>query len=245
MMFRAAPNPNQTLTVNKVKPFAWSYSRIKNYETCPRRYEAIDVNKEFKQDETDQLDEGQRLHKAMAKRIMSDVALPREFYYMEKHAENLAKVTHTLQIVNCELKLAINKDYQATGFFERGVWARCMIDYIKIVPKNEKQSFAHIVDYKTGKLQDDDAQLAVNAMLTFSCFKDVVGIKSEFLWTKYNDTRSIVFTRSNIMDIWGTLIPRIDRLAQAHADNDFPAKPGKLCREYCSVDTCEHCGVGR
>lgn len=241
-MFRAAPNPNQVLTVNKVKPFAWSYSRLKNYETCPRRYEAIDLTKEFKQDETEELNEGDRLHKAMAKRVMSGTELPREFYYMERHAENLTKLTHDLQIINCELKLAINKDYKAVGFFEKGVWARCMIDYIKIVPANDKQSFAHIVDYKTGKLKEDDAQLAVNAMLTFSCFKDVVGIKSEFLWTKYNDTTSIVFTRSNIIEYWDLIIPRVMKLAVAHEENNFPAKPGKLCKEWCAVSSCEHWG---
>lgn len=244
-MFRTQPKMNETLIVTKPKPFAWSYSRIKNYETCPRRYKGIDVDKEFKQDETETLNEGDRLHKAMAGRIGYDKPLPPEFYYMEKHAVALMQQTHEHQSINCELKLAITKDYEPAGFFDKGVWARCVIDYIKFVRVNNNQSFAHIVDYKTGKLQDDDTQLAVNAMLVFSCFKEIVGIKSEFLWTKYSDTRGKVYTRSSVKEEWGHLLPRVNTLATAHANNEFPPKPGKLCKEYCAIDTCEFWGVGK
>lgn len=228
------------------KSFAWSYSRLKNYETCPRRYLGIDVNKEFKQDETEQLNEGDRLHKAMAKRVQNDTPLPNEFYYMEKHAIALTAQTHEHQSINCELKLAINKEHKPAGFFDKDVWARCMIDYIKFVRKDDKpEQFAHIVDYKTGKLVEDDAQLVVNAMLVFDCFSNVVGIKSEFLWTKYSDTTSKIFTRKSIMEHWSQITPRVDKLALAHANNDFPPTPCKLCREWCAIDTCEYYGVGK
>lgn len=244
-MFRSTLKANQTLTVMKPKPFAWSYSRVKNYETCPRRYLGIDVNKEFKQDDTEQLNEGDRLHKAMAARIGYDKPLPPEFYYMEKHATALMQQTHEHQSINCELKLAMTKDYEPAGFFDKNVWARCMIDYIKFVRVNNNQSFAHIVDYKTGKLVDDDTQLAVNAMHVFACFKEIVGIKSEFLWTKYSDTRGKIYTRTSIKQEWNELLPRVETLAQAHATENFPPKPGKLCREYCAIDTCEFYGVGK
>jgi len=228
--------------VSKTRPFAWSYSRLKNYESCPRRYKGIDIDKEFKPGESEQLDEGDRLHKAMAKRIMSDTPLPREFYYMEKHAAALAKETHPLQIINCELKLAMTQDYSAAGFFDKNVWARGVIDYLKIVPKDDQHSLAHIVDYKTGKLIEDDAQLAVMAMLVFSCFKDVVGIKSEFLWCKYSDTRTTIFTRENIKEQWSLMLPRIQKLALAHDTDNFPPTPNRLCKEWCAVDTCEYWG---
>lgn len=234
---------NETLIVTKPKRFTWSYSRLKNYEVCARRYKGIDVDKEFRQDDTEQLNEGDRLHKAMAKRISEGVELPKEFYYMEKHAIKLAERTHDNQSINCELKLAITRDYKPAGFFDKTVWARCVIDYIKFVRKDGSNvNFAHIVDYKTGKLVDDDTQLAVNAMMVFSCFKEVVGIKSEFLWTKYNDTRASIFTRNTIGEEWDLLMPRVEKLAQAHDTDNFPPTPCKLCREWCAVDTCEHWG---
>lgn len=244
-MFRSRTPLQVNEVAKKVRPFTWSYSRLKNYETCPRRYKGIDVDKEWKQEETAELGEGDRLHKAMAARISSDTPLPREFYYMEKHAERLAVITHPLQIVNCELKLAMTRNYKAAGFFDKDVWVRCMIDYIKIVPKNEQYSFAHIVDYKTGKIKEDDAQLATMAMVAFACFKDVVGIKAEFLWTKYSDTRTVIFTRTSVKDQWGYLLPRVEKLAEAHATDSFPPKPGRLCAEWCNIDTCEYWGEGK
>lgn len=243
-MFRKALQVNQI--ARPVKSFAWSYSRLKNFETCPRRYLSIDVNKEFKQDETEQLSEGDRLHKAMAKRVDADVSLPPEFYYMEKHAAALTKQTHDNQTINVELKLAVDRDLNPVGFFDKTVWARCVIDYLKMVRKDgTKDIFAHIVDYKTGKLVEDNAQLAVNAMLVFSCFKQVVGIKSEFLWTKYSDTTSLVFTRKTIMNEWDQIVGRVMKLAVAHQEDNFPPKPGKLCKEWCAVDTCEYWGEGK
>jgi hypothetical protein len=242
-MFRKALDAN--VVISKTKPFTWSYSRLKNYEACPRRYKGIDVDREWKQDETEELNEGDRLHKAMAKRIASGIDLPREFYYMEKHAERLAAITDPLQIVNCELKLAMTKEHKPAHFFDRDVWARCVVDYIKIVPKNEKYSLAHIVDYKTGKVKDDDAQLATMAVIVFACFKDIVGIKAEFLWCKYNDTRSLIFTRESILEYWKEVSGRVAQLHMAHIEDKFPPKPGFLCKEWCNIETCEYWGQGK
>lgn len=238
------PKEGTIVATKPNKAFTWSWSRVKNYEVCPRRYNAIDVTKEFKQEKTEQLDEGDRLHKAMALRVSADTPLPREFYYMERHAETLTAITHPLQIVNTELKLAISKDHKPVGFFDRDVWARCVVDYLKIVPSNN-YSLAHIVDYKTGKLVEDDAQLVVNAMLVFGCFKDVVGIKTEFLWCKYNDSRSLTLTRKSIQPLWGNLMPRISKLEGAHINNEFPAKPNRFCEKWCNVESCEYYGEAR
>jgi hypothetical protein len=224
------------------KSFAWSWSRVKNFETCPRRYYAIDVTKEVKQDETPQLDEGDRLHKAMAKRVTDDTPLPREFYYMEKYAAALTQHDSNRESISCELKLAIDKHLKPVGFFDRSVWARCVVDYIRFARTANGRELAHIVDYKTGKIVEDDAQLLVNAMLVFCCFENIIGIKSEFLWCKYSDTRSSLFTRTNIQSEWNTLMPRIGMLEQAHTENKFPPKPGKLCAKWCNVETCEHWG---
>ena len=242
-MFKSAPLPDNVVAIKK-KPFAWSYSRVKNYETCPRRYKGIDIDREYKQEESEELGEGQRLHLAMAKRVRDDAPLPPEFYYMEKYAAALTKIDYTGQSINCELKLAISKAHSPCGFFDKDVWARCVIDYIKFINKDGRQ-FAHIVDYKTGKLVEDDTQLAVNAHLVFCCFKNVIGIKSEFLWTKYSDTTSIIFTRESIKEYWGNLMPRVEKLAQAHIDDNFPPTPCKLCKEWCAVDTCEFHGIGK
>ena len=40
-----------TTTRNKPKSFAWSYSKLKNFETCPKRSWHLDVARDIKEPE--------------------------------------------------------------------------------------------------------------------------------------------------------------------------------------------------
>ena len=57
-----------TTTRNKPKAFAWSYSRLKNFESCPKRHYHVDVVKDVREEESEQLKWGNALHDAFAKR---------------------------------------------------------------------------------------------------------------------------------------------------------------------------------
>ena len=57
---RRGPPPN--------KPFSWSWSKIKNYEMCPRRHYNVDVLKAY-QDDSDNLRRGNAVHEYLAKRL--------------------------------------------------------------------------------------------------------------------------------------------------------------------------------
>ena len=56
--------------------FAWSYSHIKNFETCPYRYQQIDLLKNYKEEQSQELKDGFYVHDCMAKRINAKVPLP-------------------------------------------------------------------------------------------------------------------------------------------------------------------------
>jgi len=52
------------------KPFAWSYSKLKNFEVCPKRHYNVDVIKSFKEEEGEALVWGNMVHKALADRCV-------------------------------------------------------------------------------------------------------------------------------------------------------------------------------
>ena len=58
------------------KPFSWSYSRLKNFETCPKRHWHVDINKDAKEEDSEQLQWGNAVHKALADRIAKGTSLP-------------------------------------------------------------------------------------------------------------------------------------------------------------------------
>jgi hypothetical protein len=231
---------------SKVKSFSWSYSKLKNFETCPRRYKAVDVDKSVEQGRSENLDRGDEMHEAMKNRVQGTTPLPPHFIYMEKWAEKLTRVLHPYQIIQCELKLSVDKNGKPTGYFDKTTWLRTKVDYLRIIPAEEqpKSDFGHIVDYKTGRPPKywDGTQLLINAHLIFQHYTELGKVRSDYLWTEYNDTNHETFTRDDTPKMFAALLPRVSALEEAHTTGEFPPKPCGLCEEYCPVSTCEHVG---
>lgn len=243
---RSMPVSHQTSTAPvKVKAFTWSYSKLKNYETCPRRYKAIDVDKSVEQPRGEALDRGDDLHKAMQNRVQGSTPLPPHFIYMEPWAEKLTRVLHPLQIIQCELKLSMSRDGIPTSYFDKATWYRGRIDYFRLMPSTGDADFGHVVDYKTGrppKFHTDNTQLMLNAWTIFQHYNTVQECRVDYLWTEYNDTSHEIYKRRDMPDHMEELLPRVSAIEAAHRNDDFPPKPGGLCYEYCDVISCEFHG---
>lgn len=242
-----APAPQATSPTKSIltKPFTWSYSKLKNYETCPRRYKAIDVDKSIEQPRSDALERGDDLHAAMQKRVQGTTPLPPHLIYMEPWAEKLTRILHPFQIIQCELKLANDREGQPTGYFDKRTWFRSKIDYLRILPNGgDNNDFGHVVDYKTGRPPKiwDGTQLMLNAWQLFMHYKSVAKLRVDYLWTEYNDTTHEIYTREQIPGEMVNVTPRVIAMETAHKTDNFPPKPGGLCFEYCDVYTCEFHG---
>lgn len=217
------------------KPFAWSYSRLKNFETCPRRHQQIDLLKNYK-DESEQLDWGDRVHKAAAARLGSNrVALPEE---MSVLAPWIGKIEAAGGKILVEQKIAITRDMKPCGYFDRGVWFRTVADVIQI-----DGEVAGTYDWKTGKILEDSVQLALVSACIFVHHPNIQKIQAVFVWLKEDATTVETFKRRDIPAIWEGLESRIAELKRAYDTGNFPPNHNKLCRKYCPVTTCEFHGV--
>ena len=225
-------------TIDSRKPFAWSYSALKEYEICPLRYYECRVTKAWGQEKTPELERGDALHLAMKHRVMKGTPLPMEFSYMESWAKGLVA---TSDPIHCEMKLSVDKNMELTPYFDKRTWLRGVIDYAQI-NSVDVGLIATVVDYKTGRPKEDDTQLALNACLMFASEPRLVGISTTFLWTEYNDTSHVSFQRKDARGIWNDIKPRVAILEAAVAAGEFPATKNKLCREWCPVLSCEHNG---
>ena len=224
-----------TTTRNKPKPFAWSYSKLKNYETCPKRHWHLDVAKDVKEEESEHIQYGNALHKALADRIEKQVPLPKPF---EKFEDWCVKVVGNgnAQIL-VEQKLAIDKDFGPCSWFGDQAWYRGIADVIKIVGP-----VAVVLDWKTGKIMEDGSQLALMAQCVFAHHPTVQKIRTEFVWLKEDATTRADFTREDMPKIWNGLLPRVRQLEEAAVAVNYPPKTGNLCRRWCPVTQCPHNG---
>jgi len=221
-------------TRNKPKAFSWSYSKLKNFETCPKRHYHVDVVRDIKEEEGEALQWGNAVHKALADRVAKSAPLPKAMLEYEKWAERVLTGGGNILV---EQKLAIRKDFGATSWFGDDAWYRGIGDVIKIVGP-----VALIVDYKTGKVIEDGSQLALMAACVFAHHSDVRKVRSEFVWLKEDATTRADFTREGMADIWRGLWPRIEALEYAQKTLTYPAKPGALCKRWCPVTVCPHHG---
>lgn len=226
----------QVTTVrNKPKAFSWSYSKLKNFETCPKRHWHVDVQRDIKEEEGEALQWGNAVHKALAERVQNGKPLPKTMLEYEKWADRItAGSNHTILV---EQKLAIRKDFSGCSWFADDAWYRGIGDVIKIVGP-----VALIVDYKTGKVIEDGSQLALMAACVLAHHPNVQKVRSEFVWLKEDATTRADFTREGMAEIWRGLWPRIEALEHAHNTKSYPAKPGPLCKRWCPVNVCPHHG---
>ena len=215
---------------------AWSYSRLTSFETCAKKFWHVSVQKDVKEPESDAMRYGNKVHKALEKRVGSGTKLPSELSFLEPIAAKFANAPGTKMV---EQQLAITQDFKPTTWFAKDVWCRAIIDLALI--NNTK---ALIVDWKTGKESNDYTQLQLAASMFFIFNPEVEEADIMFYWIKSRKPAVKNLKRVDVKHIWTPLVKRVRRYTQAHIDMNFPPKPSGLCKKHCPVTGCPHHGVG-
>lgn len=211
---------------------AWSYSRLKNYETCPKRHYHYDIKKDIKEPQSKQLLDGYALHLAFEHRLTRGEPLPMG---LRQHEPMLDKIRAAPGVLHGEQKLALTGAFQPSAFFGPQVWFRTVIDAVLIQADRGR---ALIFDWKDGRVKEDDTQLALMAMTTFATLPEVDRVRASLVFTSYGQTVTSEFTRDGQAEVWNDVLPRVNAMQRAAREQDYPAKPSGLCKKYCSVASC-------
>jgi len=216
--------------------FAWSYSRLKNYETCGLRHLHYDVLKDIEEGESPQIVEGHDVHKAFELRVSENKKLP---LGLARHEPWIRHLMDPPGECFAEQKLALNSLFQPVGWFADDVWFRCVIDFTKML-----DHFAVIVDYKSGKVVEDDTQLALQAAIVFHHIESVQRIRAAFAFINSDKVITKTYYRSDLPLVWADVLPRVRRLESAQNKNEYKPNPSGLCVKYCKVESCIYHGRG-
>ena len=220
---------------------AWSFSKLKAYQTCPRQYLEIKVLKHFQETVHPTTAWGTRGHEALEFRIRDGMPLPDEFAYLEPLAQTTIAIPGD---THCELELACTRDRSPTGFNDEDAWSRGIIDVFKF--QDDK---AVAVDWKFGKVKPT-SQLKLNALLIFANYPTVQVVKTRFLWIAAREKTDGTYHRRDEDSLWEEFERDSDQLIKAHEEGLFPAKSSGLCKPNgkgyagCVVSTCEFWGKG-
>ncbi len=201
-----------------------SYSSIKMYDNCPKRYYHQRIAKHVTEQAGEATVYGERLHKMLEDRLRDDVDLPPE---AAAHAPLVDAVLRsaTKGTLMVEQEMTLNRQLKPTGWWAEDAWMRSKLDVL--VLKGRK---AVVLDWKTGKRRPDFNQLELFALQVFAHHKDIDEVSSGFIWLKDQAIDRNTYSRNNIGELWSNLLNKVSRIERSLDNDDWPAKPSGLCR---------------
>lgn len=218
------------------KAGAWSYSRMKGFETCPKQYYHVTVLKEHPFQETEATRYGTEFHKAAEDFMRDGTPVPERFSFAQPILDALAQKKGDR---HCELKMGLTADLEPCSFFAKDVWFRGIVDLLIIDGDR-----AFIVDYKTGKSAKyaDKGQLELMALSVFKHFPQVKRVKAGLVFVIADAMVKEDYHIDNESEMWTPWVLRYAAMEKAHEANVWNPKPSGLCRKHCPVLECAHNG---
>ena len=107
---------------------AWSYSSIKLFDQCPKKFYHLKVAKDVMDEAGPEADYGTKVHEAAELYVKDGTPIPEQFAYMRPIVEPIAAAPGTKFT---EMKLGVTKTdagFAPCGFFDKNVWYRGIVD---------------------------------------------------------------------------------------------------------------------
>lgn len=217
------------------RPFAWSYSALDAYELCPKKFWAEKIGRIVKEKRSSVGDYGAEAHKHFENRLIKNKPLPLDL----RHHENvLSKLATAPGEGMPEQKLALNRDFKLTGFFDDDVWVRGVIDFAKVNGRH-----LLVIDHKFGRMKEGFDQVDLMIVMMFCVLPEIETATGAYYWAKEKKVSRKKYQREDAPGIWNSFLPRVNRMKEAKKKDDFPARPNFLCKRHCLVKSCPYNGV--
>ena len=212
--------------------FTWSFSSIKEYINCPKKYQEVRILKNYTFTDTPATIYGKAVHEALELYVKDGKPLAKNYQRFQKMVDTLIAIPGEKYP---ELKMALTKQMKACDFEDENRWVRGIADLV-IVDGDQ----AYVIDYKTGSNRyPDTKQLKLMATMLFVLFPKVNSIKAGLLFCMKNSFVQESYTREGIHKAWKAFQTPLDRLNLSYENDEWVPNPTPLCG-WCPVETCEH-----
>jgi hypothetical protein len=216
---------------------AWSYSALKDFETCKRKYHEVRVMKHYKREDTEQSLYGEALHTAAEEYVRSGTPMPAPFDYMKPLIDALLTKPGRKYP---EHEMALTAELIPCTWTDPDVWVRGIADLLIL---EEDGDVAWVADYKTGndKYADKD-QLDLMSLLVFEHFPSVVQVNSALIFVVKDAFVKHKRYVTEKDEMWWGYRNRVAKIDAAHATGVWNPTQSGLCKRYCQVLSCEFNG---
>lgn len=221
----------------KFNKHSFSYSSLKQFETCARQYAEITVFRNYKNEFTSSNgDYGDRAHKAAEAYIKDGAPLTPEFSYAKPILDALQNIPGSKLT---EHKMGVTADMAPVEWNHSERWFQGIADLVIV----GDSPIARVIDYKFGNIQYADTdQLELMSLLVFAHYPHVKAVKGRLLFLlaqQVKDRNVDISDKEKIIQKWREK----DALrVAAITHGNYPAKSSGLCKKHCVVISCEHNG---
>ena len=202
-----------------------SFSALKMYENCPRRYMHQRINKEVQDEGSDASKYGERIHEALELRLRDQSPLTDETKKYESLCAAIEQESEDGELF-VEQKMTLNKNLTPTQWFAPDAWFRSVLDVL-MIHENQKKVF--VLDWKTGKRRPDFTQMEIFALQVFKHYPKVDSVTSALVWLRDYKMDTQVYKREQSNEMWAKIMARINRIYESLEHDTWPPKPSGLC----------------
>lgn len=216
---------------------AWSFSALKTFQSCPKKYYHLKVLKDVKEQPSEIMLYGIDAHKAAELYIANNQELPGKYEFMRKQLDKLKELDGEKY---CEFKFGLTKEMQPCDFFAKDVWLRGAIDLLVV---NTEKGIARMIDYKFGKSKNADmSQLQLMSLAVFKMFPEIKKVKAGLLFCAEDKMMPVQYEQDKAPVMWMDWLPEVARLEASYENNVWNPNPSGLCKAWCPVVSCLHNG---
>jgi len=215
---------------------AWSYSSLKTFQQCPKKYYHLKVAKDVKDEGSEATIYGKELHKAAEDYIKDGTPIPPQFAFIQETIDALKNIPgekHT------EIELGVSNKggrLNPCGFYDKDAWYRGIADLL-IVNGDE----GYLVDYKSSKNAKyaDLKQLDLLAGAVFAHFQELKTLKTALIFLVSNKFVNKEHNSQHKLAYFEHVRFDLERLETALETGVWNAVAGPLCG-WCPVKTCHN-----
>lgn len=218
--------------------FTWSFSSLSTFDICPRKWWAEKVSKIAPWETNAAASWGTEVHEQLEERAVDGAPMPSNMSMYQGTLDKVRQLASISTVTLYEHKMGLTREGGPCGFDDPDMYGRGISDVFGLL----SPSVSYVIDYKTGRYNGGTLQSVVNAKMVFAHFPEVSLVKTSWAYLKERKTHPEDFERANIDDDFAPVVRVIDRMESALAHQNFPAKRGFLCRNYCSDFSCPHNG---
>ncbi len=216
----------------------WSFSKIKSFEQCPKKFYHLKVAKDYKEPETEAMLYGTAVHLAAEEYVRDGTPLPAKYGYCKDVLDALmAKSGEKL----CELEMGLTENLDPCGFRDDNVWWRGIADLV-ILDREAKTAW--VIDYKTSKntRYADKGQLELMALAVFKHYPEIQFVRGGLVFVVCGELVTGTYNKPDEAKLWSKWLSDYSRMEKAFEKDVWNAHQSGLCKRHCLVTECVHNG---